>query len=278
MHTDLVQHNGRERNGHTWSKQVSFECVSVVWDRADVPWFKSSGVMHRNSVVFYKWTCALFVHFYAILPVVLNAYTIPTPECLQPHIASFLGSALKPLLLGCSWQQVIIWTACRSLDSILCHPHAFPFSFQLPLDLSSWPCSCFWGIFPLFLSFAIWPLCLHIFTWLKRGYAMLISDHPSTLFKTSLFIFMWELYVHVCMLWSIYPLYAAHLHCSWTAAFGQCLRCLVFNTLYVCVCMCRDVCVYVCCIRQDDLERDKCFRKSIAVCSSVLVCMCVLLA
>lgn len=83
------------------------------------------------------------------------------------------------LLLGCSWHRVIIWTACRSLGSIRYHPHSFFLSFQLPLTLSSWPCSCFWGIFLLFPSFSIWSECLSILPgW--RGYAMLIS-HPLNL-------------------------------------------------------------------------------------------------
>lgn len=91
---------------------------------------------------------------------------------LQPHNASFffLGSAHGFLLLGCPWQRIIIWIACQSLSSTRCHPHSSALSFQLPLTLSSWPCSCFWGIFPLFPHLNIVPV------W--RGYVTLISHSP----------------------------------------------------------------------------------------------------
>lgn len=169
---------------------------------------------------------------------------------LQPHIASFFffGSTHGFLLLGCPWQRIIIWIACQSLSSTRCHPHSSALSFQLPLTLSSWPCSCFWGIFPLFLSIPI--LISYLFEEVMWRLSLI---HPSPRLKTPSLspltsnctkVCVCE-YVHVCMLYSICPLYAAHLHHSWTLLQAMSALFGFQHFAWVCARMCRDLCVFV---------------------------------
>lgn len=167
-------------------------------------------------------------------------------ECLCPfqippatHCQlSWINTRLLPL--GCSWHRVIIWTACRSLGSIRYYPHSFSLSFQLPLTLSSWPCSCFLGgIFPLFLSFSIWSECLNILpAWKMVCDVYLSPSEPLPRLKPSSH---WQSkrcvceYVWMLCTWSVHSI--RHICAAAEHSSGQRLHCLVFNILYVCLCV-----------------------------------------
>lgn len=79
------------------------------------------------------------------------------PINTSSHTCQFSWVNKQLLLLRCSWHRLIIWTACLSFGSIYYYPHSFSLSFQLPLTLSCWPCSCFLGntYFVLFIPYLI---------------------------------------------------------------------------------------------------------------------------
>lgn len=230
------------RNGQQVSK-VLFErvkcCVSYFPTGHKCPCF-------QGDTVFNKWTCSS-----TVLPhcqwcrTLMPSQKPPAPHC---QFFFFFGSTHGFLLLGCPWQRIIIWIACQSLSSTRCHPHSSALSFQLPLTLSSWPCSCFWGIFPLFLSIPI--LISYLFEEVMWRLSLI---HPSPRLKTPSLspltsncakVCVCE-YVHVCMLYSIYPLYAAHLHHSWTLLQAMSALFGFQHFAWVCARMCRDLCVFV---------------------------------
>lgn len=146
--------NAMRKNGRWESKQVLLERVNVVCATGNkLP--SSLWVLDGGSVV----TICLLNEPVCRLPtVVLRCQwcrmRIPLQIPLATHCQfSWIYTRLLPL--GCSWHRVIIWTACRSLGSIRYYPHSFSLSFQLPLTLSSWPCSCFGEYFLSFILYLI---------------------------------------------------------------------------------------------------------------------------
>lgn len=202
MYADVVQHIGG-RNGRRRSKQVLFERINVVCARC-FPRRKQTSLLSRvpdwGGVMFNKWTCAVFARWCTTLPVVQN--DCAPSKYLQPHIGSFLGSTHRLLPLGCSWHRVIIWTACRSLGSTRYHPHSFSLSFQLPLTLSSWPCSCFFffgrGYFLCFFH-SLFDQSVLIYYLVEEGmWCLSPTPWTFTLSKTSLPLAGKGVYVNMC--------------------------------------------------------------------------------
>lgn len=171
MHADFVWHSVGTGMANKWVR-FCLSVLNVVWVIS--PWDTNVPTFREVLCLINEPVRALFHHAAS------SAERSCPLRSLQPHNASFfLGSTHGFLLLGCPWQRIIIWIACQSLSSTRCHPHSSALSFQLPLTLSSWPCSCFWGIFPLFLSIPI--LISYLF---EEVMWRLSLTHPSPCLKT----------------------------------------------------------------------------------------------